>query len=54
MKEPDFLYEIADFPLEKPVIITHSEFEWDDEKKDVVRVDKEHIYYDVKEKGVTQ
>ena len=48
MKEPDFLYEIADFPLAKPVIITHSEFEWNDEKKDVVRVDVEHIYYEPK------
>lgn len=45
MKEPDFLFEIADFPLDKPVIITHSEFEWDDELKKLVRVDKEHIYY---------
>lgn len=48
MKEPDFLFEIADFPLEKPVIITHYEFEWDNEKKDVVRVEKEHIYYENK------
>ena len=48
MKEPDFLVEIADFPLQKPVIITHSEYEWDDDKKDVVRVEKEHIYYEPK------
>ena len=48
MKEPDFLVEIADFPLQKPVIITHSEYEWDEEKKDVVRVEKEHIYYEPK------
>ena len=52
MKEPDFLFEIADFPLEKPVIITHYEFEWNDDKKDVVRVEKEHIYYENK-KGDT-
>lgn len=48
MKEPDFLYEIADFPLEHPVIITHSEFEWDNEKKEIVRVETEHIYYENK------
>lgn len=52
MKEPDFLYEIADFPLEHPVIITHSEFEWNDEKKEIVRVETEHIYYEPK-KGDT-
>ena len=33
MKEPDFLFEIADFPLDNPVIITHCDFEWDNEKK---------------------
>ena len=38
MKEPDFLFEIADFPLDKPIIITHSDFEWDDEKKEIIRV----------------
>jgi hypothetical protein len=52
MREPDFLFEIADFPLDKPVIITHYEFEWNDDKKDVVRVEKEHIYYENK-KGDT-
>lgn len=45
MKEPDFLFEIADFPLDKPIIITHSDFQWDEEKKEIIRVDKEHIYY---------
>ncbi len=53
MKEPDFLFEIADFQFEHPVIVTHSEFEWDDEKKELSRIDKEHIYY-VKEKGDTK
>ena len=48
MKEPDFLVEIADFPLQKPVIITHSEYEWNDEEKQLVKVDKEHIYYESK------
>lgn len=48
MKEVDFSFEIANFGIEKPIIITHSDFEWVDEKKDVVRVDKEHIYYEPK------
>lgn len=49
MKEPDFLVEIStNFPLQKPIIITHSDYEWDDDKKELIKVDKENIYYDIK------
>ena len=53
MKEPDFLFEVAQFDVENPIIITHSDFEWDDEKKMIVRIDKEHIYYISREKKET-
>ncbi len=52
MAEVDFQFEVADFNIDRPIIITHSDFEWDDELKKLVRVDKEHIYYETK-KGDT-
>lgn len=51
MKEVDFSFEVADFDIDRPIIITHSDFEWDDELKKLVRVDKEHIYYTPKSQG---
>lgn len=30
MKEPDFQCEVANFSCDKPVIITHSDFVWDE------------------------
>lgn len=54
MKEVDFSYKIADFDIDKPVIITHSDFEWDEEKKQIVRVDREHVYYEPRQNGATE
>ena len=53
MKEPQFLCQITNLDIETPIIITYSEFEWDDEQKELIRVDKEHIYYEDK-KGDTK
>lgn len=50
-REAEFVVKIAEFEIDKPIIITHSEFEWNDETKEIERIDKEHIYY---EKGDTK
>ena len=45
-KEAEFVAKIAEFDIDKPIIITHSEFEWNDDTKKIERVDIQHIYYE--------
>lgn len=47
-REAEFIVKIADFEIDKPIIITHSEFEWNDETKEIERVETQHIYYEKK------
>lgn len=47
-REAEFIVKIAEFEIDKPIIITHSEFEWSDETKQIERIDKQHIYYEKK------
>lgn len=46
--EAEFIVKIAEFELDKPIIITHSEFEWNSETKEIEQVDIQHIYYENK------
>ena len=50
-REAEFVAKITEFDIDKPIIITHSEFEWNNETKEIERVDTQHIYY---EKGDTK
>ena len=52
-REAEFIVEISEFEIDKPIIITHSEFEWNDKTKEIERIDKRHIYYENK-KGDTK
>lgn len=47
-REAEFVVKIAEFKIDKPIIITHSEFELNDETKEIERIDKQHIYYEKK------
>ena len=47
-KEAEFIVNITEFDIDKPIIITHSEFEWNDQTKEIERIDTQHIYYENK------